>query len=132
MSNDIEGKKIDYVKIIKTAIILIAVSLVFIFVFAVIMYLIEGGYEFSPLFATISVAIGCLAASYSLSKSIGKKGFLLGAAVGGVTFLLITLIALLVNSSGIGVNTLFRLIIIMLASIIGGIIGVNRKQEKYI
>ncbi len=125
-------KNIDYFKIIKTAIIIIAVSFIGILVFATAMYFLEGGYEYSPLFATISVAMGCLVASLTLARKIGKKGFLIGTAVGGVTFLILTLVALLVNSSAIGVNTLFRLIIIMLSSIIGGIIGVNKKPEKYI
>ena len=132
MSNDIKDKKIDYFEIIKTAIILIAVSLVFILVFAVVMYLLEGGYEFSPLFATISVALGCLVSSRTFAKSVGKRGYLVGSLIGAVTFTIITLIALIVNSSAIGVNTLFRFIIIMLASIIGGVIGVNKKPEKYI
>ncbi len=129
MSKD---KKFDYFQIIKTALILIAVSLIGILIFATVMYFIEGGYEYSPLFATISVALGCLVAALSLARSIGKNGFLIGAALGGITFIILTLIALVVNSSGIGINTLFRLIIIMLSSIIGGVIGVNKKSEKYI
>ena len=130
--SEIKDKSINYFKIIKTALILIAVSLIGILIFATVMYFLEGGYEFSPLFATVSVALGCLLASLSLARSVGKKGFLIGGAVGFVTFIILTLIALVANDSGITVNALFRFIIIMLASIIGGIIGVNKKQEKYI
>ena len=130
--SEIKDKSINYFTIIKTALILIAVSLIGVLIFATVMYFLEGGYEFSPLFATVSVALGCLVSSLFLARSIGKKGLLIGGAVGFVTFIILTLIALVVNNSGITVNTLFRFIIIMLASIIGGIIGVNKKQEKYI
>lgn len=130
--SEIKDKSINYFTIIKTALILIAVSLIGVLIFATVMYFLEGGYEFSPLFATVSVALGCLVSSLSLARSVGKKGLLIGGAVGFVTFIILTLIALVVNNSGITVNTLFRFIIIMLASIIGGIIGVNKKQEKYI
>lgn len=130
--SEIKDKSINYFTIIKTALILIAVSLIGVLIFATVMYFLEGGYEFSPLFATVSVALGCLVSSLFLARSVGKKGLLIGGAVGFVTFIILTLIALVVNNSGITVNTLFRFIIIMLASIIGGIIGVNKKQEKYI
>ena len=129
MPNDTRN---NYLIIIKTALILIAVSLCMILIFATAMYFLEGGYEFSPLFATLSVAVGCMVSSLIQARKIGEKGFLIGSIVGGITFALITLVALIVNSSAIGINTLFRFIIIMLASIIGGVIGVNKKPEKYI
>ncbi len=120
-------------KILKTFIIWALVTLIFILVFATVMYLIEGGYEYSPLFATVSAAMGTLFASMNLAKNIGKNGLLIGGTVGGITFFLITLISLIMDSSALGINTLFRFIIIMLSSLIGGVIGVNKKtNQKYI
>jgi putative membrane protein (TIGR04086 family) len=82
------------------------------------------------LFATVSLAIGCLAASFFASKSVGQKGYLIGAVIGAVSFIAVTLIALMANKGVFTLNTLFRLIILMLSSFIGGVLGVNRNQNK--
>ena len=80
--------------------------------------------------ATISVAIGAFATAYSAAKKVGKKGILVGSQVGGVIFGIITVISLFIDKGGITVNTLFHFIITMLASLIGGILGVNKGSTK--
>lgn len=130
MSND---KKIDLILLLKAVIIWVALSVVSVFVFAAAMYFLEGGYEYSPLFATISVAIGSLVTAFFVGNVLGKNGILIGLGVGGISFLIITLVTLLVNSGAVSMHILLRLIIMLLASLIGGIVGVNRKAErKYI
>ena len=119
--------------VLKTFLIWALVTVIFILIFATVMYFIEGGYEYSPLFATVSAAMGTLFASMDMGKKIGQKGLMTGGIIGGITFFLITLISLILDSSALGINTLFRFVIIMLSSLIGGVVGVNRKiNEKYI
>lgn len=126
-------KKIDYIFLLKVLLIQSAVTVAAMFLFSVVLYLLEGGYQFSPLFATISLGLGCLLASFYAAKKIGKNGLLVGAVVGGITFIIITLIGLMASKDIFTVNTLFRLIILMLFSFIGGVLGVNSKQnQKYI
>ena len=97
------------------------------------MYLIEGGYEYSSILATVSIAVGSLIASYFLGNKLGQKELLIGFAVGGITFIIITLISLLMDNGAVGINILFHFIIIMLASLIGAVLGVNKKSnQKYI
>ena len=109
------------------------VTAVFIVIFALVMYLSGAAFKYAPVFATLSVAIGCFVAAFFTAKSQGSKGLLVGAVIGGIAFILITLVSLIVNSGGITLNTLFHFIIIMLSSLIGGIIGVNKgKSHKYI
>ncbi len=105
------------------------VTAVFILIFALVMYLSGAAFKYAPVFATLSVAI----AAFFTAKMQGSKGLLVGAVIGGIAFILITLVSLIVNSGGITLNTLFHFIIIMLSSLIGGIIGVNKgKSHKYI
>ncbi len=128
-----EGKKIDLALIIKTSLVFLISSAVAVFLFAVGMYFLEGGFEYSPLFATISVAVGCLLASLFLGIKIQKNGILIGLAVGGAVFVILTLVTLLVNKGAVNIHILLRLVILMLSSMIGAIIGVNRNtQQKYI
>ena len=111
----------------------IVVTAVFITLFAVIMYLSGSAFKYAPVFATVSVAIGSLTAAFFTAKKRGSHGLIIGAVIGGITFILITLISLIINRGGVSVNTLFHFIIIMLSSLIGGVIGVNKgKSHKYI
>ena len=110
-----------------------AVTAVFILLFALVMYLSGAAFKYAPVFATLSVAIGCFVAAFFTAKRQGSKGWLVGMVIGGITFILITLVSLIVNSGGITLNTLFHFIILMLSSLIGGILGVNKgKSHKYI
>ncbi|MBO5089366.1 MAG: TIGR04086 family membrane protein [Clostridia bacterium] len=126
-------KKIDYIFLLKVLIIEVLTTVVAMFVFAAALYFLEGGYQFSPLFATISLGLGCFLASLYAAGKVGKNGLLIGAIVGGATFIIVTLAGLMGSKEIFTLNTLFRLIILMLLSFIGGVIGVNKGQnQKYI
>lgn len=115
---------------IKSLIIELAVTFVFILLFAVIMYLTESGYEYASIFATVSIAAGTLAAAFAAAKAFGSKGLLTGALIGAVTFAVVTIISLITDDGGLTVNTLFHFIIIMLSSLIGGVLGVSRQSKR--
>lgn len=111
----------------------IAVTAVLIAVFALVIYLSGGAAKYAPVFATVSVAAGCFFAVFFTARRSGSRGWLTGLIIGGITFLVITAVSLFVNSGGVTINTLFHFIIIMLSSVVGGIIGVNRaNNHKYI
>ena len=134
MKKDYEKKNsFNYGLIIKTALLNIITTAAFIFIFAVVMYLAQTGYEFATVFATVSLAAGTLVSAFYLARKIAKKGFLVGLLVGGAEFIIVTLISMFADKGGITVNTLFHLIIILLSSLIGGIMGVNKAgKQKYI
>ena len=126
-------KKLDYIFLIKALLILVFTTVAAMFIFATVMYFLEGGYEFSPLFATLSLGLGTLVSSFFASKKIGQKGYVIGAVIGAVSFIIVTLIGLMASKDIFTLNTLFRLIILMLSSLIGGVLGVNNKgNQKYI
>ena len=134
MKKDYEKKNsFNYGLIIKTALLNIITTAAFIFIFAVVMYLAQTGYEFATVFATVSLAAGSLVSAFYLARKIAKKGFLVGLLVGGAEFIIVTLISMFADKGGITVNTVFHLIIILLSSLIGGIVGVNKAgKQKYI
>ncbi len=128
-----ENKKLDYFLLLKSVILFAVFSIAAVFIFALALYFLEGGYEYSPLLATISLAIGCFATAFYLGFKLGKNGILIGLAVGGTVFIIASLITLFVNSGAVSVHILLRLVILLLSSLIGAIIGVNRKDnQKYI
>lgn len=125
-----EKNKNKYFVYFKGFILEILVTALFIFLFAFVMYFTESGFKYAPIFATVSIALGSFAASFYTAKKIGSRGFIVGLIIGGITFLIITLVSLIVDEGAVTVNTLFHLIIIMLSSLIGGIMGVNNSRNK--
>lgn len=131
MKKEVSEKR--YLKLsLKTAIIELAVTTVFILIFSAMMHFLNLSNDLSPILATVSIAFGVLFATFYAAKKVGNKGYLIGLIVGGITFIVIFLISLVVDSSGITINTLFHLIILILSALIGGISGVNKKGKKYI
>lgn len=132
MKKDVNSKNILTKLILKTALIQIVTSVVFISIFACAMYFLELDKSFSVIFATISIALSSLISSFFASKEIGNRGYVTGFIIGIATFITITLISLMIDKGSVTINTLFHFIIILLSSMIGGILGVNRKTKKYI
>ena len=115
------------------AILGVFVTMAMIFIFAAIMLFTEADRDLASPLATVSVAVGTFVAAFYSAFKIGDKGYKVGIIVGMICFALITLVALLIKKGGFTVNSLFNLIIFMLSGIIGGIVGVNRKNNhKYI
>lgn len=127
MKKEAENK---YSVFIKGFIIEALITAVGVLTFAVVMYFLEAGYEYSAVFATVSLAIGCFFGAFFAAKKLGQKGLLNGAIVGIITFATILVISLIVDKGAVTVNTLFHLIIFMLSSVIGGIVGVNKAHNK--
>ncbi len=109
----------------------LSVALMALFAMLIVLFQIDRSYA-SPL-ATVSIAAGCFAASFMGGRKIGKNGYLFGLINGVGVFLTITLIALLISDWDFGLNTVFHFVILTMASVAGGIMGVNRiKSKKYI
>lgn len=131
MNKELKGKK-DFKLVFSSVILQIVVSALFVVIFAAIMYFLEIDNKYSPVFGSVAVAFGAFVNAVYLSSKKKRKGYLYGAIVGGITFIIITLVGLVLNEGGVTVNTLFHFIIILLSAIAGGILGVNKRENKYI
>lgn len=75
------------------------------------------------------LGIGSLAGGYTAARIYKSAGIVCGAAV-GISIFIITFVVGITNFSGsIGVMLLLKLIVIMLLSVIGGVLGVNKKDK---
>ncbi len=126
---DITNKKSAY---IIGGIIGVLTTLVSMLIFSAVLLFFNIDRAYATPMATISVAIGGFVASRISAKKIGDKGYLTGIIIGFVVFIAITLLSVILGNN-LSLNTLFHFIIIMLASVTGGIAGVNsNKHKKYI
>lgn len=118
---------------LKGTIIGVVLTLVAMVLFAAVMLIFNLDRNLSVPFSTVSLAIGCFVAAMYTSKSVGEKGYLVGCIIGIVVFVLVTVLSLIITGDGFSYNTLFHFIIILLSSVSGGILGVNKtKKTKYI
>ena len=116
-----------FTALIQTAVIVLSIS-----IFALVMNFAEIDYKYSPVFGSVAIGLSSFAGAFYLAKRKGNRGYLTGLIIGGITFLIVTLVGMILNDGGITVNTLFHFIIIMLSAITGGIMGVNKNSKKYI
>ncbi len=111
----------------------VAATLISMFAFSALILVLNLDRQFAAPLATLSVAVGCFLSAYYTAKKRGDRGYLVGLIIGAVSFVLITIISFIIGGSHLSYNTLFHFIICILASAIGGILGVNKgKNKKYI
>lgn len=74
--------------------------------------------------------LGAIVGGFAAAKINKKNGLIMGAANGGIVFALLTVLSLILGAS-LSIMTVIRLIMLVLGSTLGGIMGVNiRKKEK--
>jgi len=110
----------------------VAVTIAVMLIFSLVLLFSNLDRAYAAPFATISISAGTFFASRYAAKKIGDHGYLIGLVVGVVTFVIITVISLIVGNK-FSMHTLFHFVIILLSSFVGGILGVNiKKSKKYI
>lgn len=83
--------------------------------------------------SSIALGLGAMAAGFAASKKMGKKGLMTGVVTGLFLYIIVMLVSLLISKGGFSLNTFIKFAIVILASAIGGIGGVNtKKSKKYI
>ncbi len=83
------------------------------------------------LLSSVSLCMGCFAASFTCAKHRRKNGLLTGLACGALTFAVIFLLSLIIFKGVTGGGGFFsKLLMILSCSAIGGIVGVNTKTLK--
>lgn len=107
-------------------------TLIFMLVFALVLYFLNLDRGFAAPFSTVSISIGGLASAFYTAKKMKKKGYVVGLAVGILVFAIITVVSIIVDKGGFSLNTLFHFVIVVLSSVVGGILGVNKAEKKYI
>ena len=130
MPNENVNNYKNVIFILKIFAIQLIFSIIFVFIFSLAMYFCNIDFEFSSLFATLAIGIGLFASSFYAAKKIRKKGFLIGLLNGSIIFLIIMLISLFIDKGSMTFNTLFHFVIFVLFSLIGGILCVNKAQNK--
>ena len=125
-----QGDTNKYIIYLKGILLGVIVTAICVFVFAALMLLLKTGNRFAAPFATVSAAVGTFFAAAYTAKRMGRRGYINGLIIGIITFVIITVVSLIVDKGGLTMNTLFHFVIIILSSLIGGVVGVNFGRNK--
>lgn len=121
-----ETKNQHIIRILKGILISFLVTLVGIFLFAILLTYSNVSENIIPIVLIVLTFISIFIGSVISVRKINKNGLLNGAMIGGIYVILLYLISSILNTGfAMNVYTILMIVIGMIAGIIGGIIGVN-------
>ncbi len=115
--------------ILGTAIGLIT-SFVFILLMAILFTSLDLAIELAHPMSSIACGMGAFIGGFTTSKLCKSKGLINGSLTGAFIFLFLMLLSLIISDGSVTIMTLIRFIIIICASSIGGILGLNALVKK--
>ena len=80
--------------------------------------------------AIFALVFGSFVAGFTCAKSMRENGLAYGALCGAVLTLLVILSGLTVTGNRFDLPIVFRIVLIMFAAMLGGVMGVNAKKRR--
>ncbi len=80
--------------------------------------------------SSTAAGIGALVAGFAAAKLYKRRGAIIGAAAGAVLFIVIFIASLIITGAALSVSVLLRLVLMLLAAAVGGIIAVNMRGRR--
>ena len=105
-------------------------SLIIVAIFAIAATNIAVSDNAILVMAITSMAIGAFIGGIVSAKLYNEKGFLIGALNGTAFFLITTIISIAINPEALTMISIIKLLVFTLASMIGGVIGVNITRKR--
>ena len=106
------------------------VTFLMLLLFALVLTLQDLPTVTMTIMSTLAVGFGALVAGICSARIYGKNGLITGAFSGLILFLLVLFISFFMSDSGFSVYSLIKLIIMLVCSSIGGVIGINFKHKR--
>lgn len=126
--NNVQIEKTDNIaiKISKGLIISFIVSLISIFIFAILLAYTNISDSIIPIVIVFLTFVSILIGSIISMRKVSKNGLINGAIIGGTYVLLLYLISSILNTGfTFNIYTVIMIIAGIISGIIGGIIGIN-------
>ena len=105
-------------------------SLIIVAIFAIAATNIAVSDDAILVMAITSMAIGAFIGGIVSAKLYNEKGFLIGGLNGAAFFLITTIISIAINPEALTMISIIKLLVFTLASMIGGVIGVNITRKR--
>jgi putative membrane protein (TIGR04086 family) len=80
--------------------------------------------------SSVAAGLGALCGGFASARMVRKQGMMIGAITGAIIFIVTVAASIIADSGAFTANTPIRLLIMVLASVIGGILGVNYGAKR--
>ncbi len=131
VNSTVTDKKSFYINVLIGAGIGAAVCLVLLLGIAAVMVLSGIGNTYASPLSSVAAAVGAGIGGYFAARRNKSKGLICGALVAVIMFLVFSVIGAVLGSS-ITLMSLIRFVILLLSGVIGGILGVNKRDKRKI
>lgn len=108
----------------------LAISFVLLFLFSVIVSSANLPQSAIGIFSFVALVLGSFVAGFVSSRIVKKNGLIIGLITGAILFLILIVSSLFVVSESFSVTFLVKALAALLASGIGGILGVNYNRKR--
>ena len=108
----------------------LAVTLIIMLICALLLTLKDFEASVATPLSNICLSIGAFFGGFVAAYIHKSKGLIIGGVSGLLLFAIITVIALFVNLGNVSINTLIRLVFMVITSVTGGVIGVNLSAKR--
>ncbi len=132
LKKDIRGTtRSFYINVLIGVAVALGVILLTMLIAAAIMVLLDINIMYASPISSICAAIGTFCGAYFAARRNTKKGIVNGLMVAAIIYVIISIVALFLDSN-FTVMSLIHLAVIVLSGCIGGIMGVNKTEKRKI
>ena len=119
---------------LKAAVFGAAIGIAILFILLLIFAVLFGAIGVSPKIyngaATFCIILSCAAGGFISARITKEKGLTVGMVSGTLMFLVVLILNPIIGGSGIGGLLLVRLLVVLISSAVGGVLGVNFKIKR--
>lgn len=120
----------NYLKYLKTLIYILIPIIILNLIISLLYYFNIIGDSTANYIKLIIVTLSMLISSIYIGSKANKKGWLEGLKIGIGTIIILFIISYLAFDQGINYKTLIYYFIIVISSILGSMIGINKRKEN--
>ena len=123
----------DYLKpiLLGTFVSILSIGII-TFLFALMMTTVDVPFGILTPASIVIVSISSLIGSYVGAKKLERKGLFLGLCTATLVLSIILLVNLTIDPQGFGVIAIIKSVAILVCSVFGGVVGVNKKKQAKI
>ena len=128
-ANNIKNSKMYHS--ISSLVVGVGATLLCLILFSIIMTKVDTPDGVTSVMSSIALCVGSYFSGFIISKKRRKNGLLTGILCGIVIFCLTFIISILFIKTALSMGVFSKLIMILICSSIGGVVGVNAKVKRY-
>lgn len=118
-----------FIKMLKAVTVGLFALTVMLLLFSFILTKVDVPFSLLNPISMVLIALSCILAGYLASRSIRKRGFIIGALCGAMIDLILILLSFFFSDC-FDLQVLLKLAVSVLSGSIGGILGVNQKAHR--